>query len=393
MKVMKLRSSGGQALVLVALSLLVIVAFVALAVDGGGLYAARRQMQNAADAGALAGARQMCFESDTSFAAVEAVAIEYASTLNGADEDAVEVTVVDYNVTVVAEITVDTFFAGVIGFRQVPVAASATAMCSQANEGDNLFPLGVYHPQYDILACDQATGEGEYIWIFAGSSPGMDYYCHGDPNVPNQPPSGSNKYKTCDCGQVASFAGPGGAPVTGHLGPGDRGWLTFFEPLPPYEPPVNYLQSCGASALHFWLVNGHPGPYKVGDCIPGQPGVVASAEGHINTYKALTPDERIRNVVLYQEDCDSCDDGPPANMQCCGGGGLSYYRVSGFGCVEIIEYIKNVELNAVAYHGSSKCKFDVVLARKRCGEVCNAATGSGSGIPDPDAVRAVRLIQ
>jgi hypothetical protein len=398
MKVTRLRGSSGQVLVLVALALLVIVALVALAVDGGGLYAARRQMQNAADAGALAGARQLCFESDTSFAAVEAVARQYASTLNGADEDDVDVTMVDYNVTVVAGITVDTFFAGVMGFRQVPVAASATAMCSQASEGDNLFPLGAYDPTYSSLSCNQETGEGEYIWIFAGTTSTTKYYCEDDPNLPN--PLGDPKeddFKLCDCGDVSAFGGPGGAPVTGHLGPGDRGWLLFYEPPPPYESPVNYLGSCGGgSATNFWIVNGHPGPYRVGDCIPGQSGVVASAEGPVDTYKSLDPDDRIRNVVLYTQGCNSCDDSPPVSTQCCGGNGLSYYRVSGFGCVEIIEYIKNVELSAIPgyYHGSSKCKFDVVIARKRCGEVCNAATGSGSGvIPEPDAVRAVRLIR
>ena len=53
------RRQSGQALVLFALSILGIVALVALAADGGFLYVQRRTAQAAADAGALAGARAL----------------------------------------------------------------------------------------------------------------------------------------------------------------------------------------------------------------------------------------------------------------------------------------------------------------------------------------------
>src|SRR5436190_7537718 len=50
-------SQGGQGFVLVTLFLVTLVALVGLGVDGGILYLNRRAMQNAADAGAFAGAR------------------------------------------------------------------------------------------------------------------------------------------------------------------------------------------------------------------------------------------------------------------------------------------------------------------------------------------------
>jgi Flp pilus assembly protein TadG len=50
------RSQAGQAVVLVAIAVLLLTAILALAIDGGGIFLDRRQMQNAADAGALAGA-------------------------------------------------------------------------------------------------------------------------------------------------------------------------------------------------------------------------------------------------------------------------------------------------------------------------------------------------
>ncbi len=55
----KLSRDSGQALVILAIGLLALIAFVGLAIDGGRLYAERRRAQNAADAIALAGARQL----------------------------------------------------------------------------------------------------------------------------------------------------------------------------------------------------------------------------------------------------------------------------------------------------------------------------------------------
>ena len=53
------RSKSGQAIVLVAASVLVLTAILALALDGGGIYLERRQLQNAADASALAAAEDL----------------------------------------------------------------------------------------------------------------------------------------------------------------------------------------------------------------------------------------------------------------------------------------------------------------------------------------------
>ena len=50
---------------MVALAIFVLVAILALAIDVGRFYQQRRDMQNAADAGALAGAGDLCFGSKT----------------------------------------------------------------------------------------------------------------------------------------------------------------------------------------------------------------------------------------------------------------------------------------------------------------------------------------
>ena len=52
-------SERGQAVVILALMMIVLLAFASLAIDGGNAYVERRRSQNAADAAALAGARQL----------------------------------------------------------------------------------------------------------------------------------------------------------------------------------------------------------------------------------------------------------------------------------------------------------------------------------------------
>ena len=54
-----LRRQSGQAIVLVAIAVLVLTAILALALDGGGIYLDHRQLQNAADSAALAGAEAL----------------------------------------------------------------------------------------------------------------------------------------------------------------------------------------------------------------------------------------------------------------------------------------------------------------------------------------------
>ena len=76
------REESGQTLVYVALTLVTLLLFVALAIEAGHLYSERRRMQNAADAGALAGVRELCL-GGTAPTAV-AVARTYAVTKNGA---------------------------------------------------------------------------------------------------------------------------------------------------------------------------------------------------------------------------------------------------------------------------------------------------------------------
>src|SRR5512144_701972 len=83
MKKMRQNSEHGQFLVMLAVMLLALLAMLALVLDGGTLYLKRREAQNAADAGALAGARSLCLTKDAGQAAF--MAKQYAEVYNDAD--------------------------------------------------------------------------------------------------------------------------------------------------------------------------------------------------------------------------------------------------------------------------------------------------------------------
>lgn len=79
----------GQAIVLIGITGLVLLAFVGLAIDGGRLFFLKRDTQTAADAGGLAAARALCTLRDYEVAALEAVDANGFS--NDRPQDSVEI--------------------------------------------------------------------------------------------------------------------------------------------------------------------------------------------------------------------------------------------------------------------------------------------------------------
>jgi hypothetical protein len=127
MNIRKQTSEKGQSLVLVALLFLAFAGILALVLDGGNAYAARRQAQNAADAGALAGATYMCEYNDAPGGAN--TAIDYAVNRNRASNAVASANLSTGTVIVTATVTQDTFLAGLIGISQLQPVAVAEAQC------------------------------------------------------------------------------------------------------------------------------------------------------------------------------------------------------------------------------------------------------------------------
>lgn len=112
-------TESGQALVLLALAFIVLVAFVGLAIDGGIVYTERRRAQNAADAAALAGALSILNGG-------EAISPGFARALdNGYDNNQVD------NWVEVHNPPIDGMYTGNLNYVQVKIRARVTPVFSQ----------------------------------------------------------------------------------------------------------------------------------------------------------------------------------------------------------------------------------------------------------------------
>lgn len=123
----------GQTMVLVGLMILTFIAILALVLDGGLAYASRRKAQNAADAGALAGAAELCHGGTA--ASAKTVAETYAITNNLATMASATITNTTSSsgttrlVKVDATVAYSTTFAAVLGMPSGKALATARAGC------------------------------------------------------------------------------------------------------------------------------------------------------------------------------------------------------------------------------------------------------------------------
>ncbi len=115
----------GQVIPLVVLMMFAIIAMVALILDGGTIMSNRRTAQAAADAGALAGAKQLCL-GNPSRAISDG---KYYAELNGAATPVADPTISGGMIHVITSVTQPSFFAGIFGVSTLPAGASADAGC------------------------------------------------------------------------------------------------------------------------------------------------------------------------------------------------------------------------------------------------------------------------
>ncbi|GAA2147066.1 hypothetical protein GCM10009825_41160 [Arthrobacter humicola] len=216
----------GAAGVLVAVMMLVLIGAGALAVDTGQIYAERAQLQNAADAGAMAAAQQ-CHKAGT---CTVAQAKLWAEELSGANSNDGATAVDSVDLSVPGQVTVVTstlngsngagfltkMFASALNAPPVTVRAGATAVYSPPG-GATSFPLAFSDCVYDLSgavvtgdvqliqykpgrgSCTSTSGHvipGGFGWLNqnggtckattnasgnAGSDPGADYASECDP--------------------------------------------------------------------------------------------------------------------------------------------------------------------------------------------------------------------
>lgn len=136
-----IRGENGQALVLTALTMSLLVASLGLAVDVGMLFRAKRQLQTAADAAATAGAQQLIY-AQTATAAADNAAADNGEQ-NGINNTTVTVNnppqsgafTSNHYVQVVIQQAAPTYFMRVFGVDTIHLTAQAIATDAKAGAG------------------------------------------------------------------------------------------------------------------------------------------------------------------------------------------------------------------------------------------------------------------
>jgi hypothetical protein len=340
-------------LIMVAIALVVLLGFVGLAIDVGHLYGERRRMQNAADAGALAGAREICF-GDPSQA--EARAREYAIARNGAQDAAVSFLDGGWTVDVIATETADTFLAGLFGLSEADVRAEAAAACAAANSACGLWPIAFKESTWNYLLKDGGyICDDDVFFIWTGDN------LHDNPDCK----------ETYDCD-------PDNDGKDEFVDITSRGWLDFSDVVNNELYPDSCVQSgCGESELACWIKNDSTSKVTIPGCVPGLNGVKAGVKDEVNARIG-----QVVSVPIY--------DGTGCSGISCPGG--QTYHVVDFKCITVRGWVQNYTLPR--QDGSQPpWKGSVIRASITCGG-CSTECGETSGAPPPPGgLRAVSLIR
>ena len=162
-------AEGGQIFVVFALSILIIIGMVGLAIDGGATFAQRRDQQTAADLAALAGANDYLLSNNSAQAIARARTVSAANNFtNGSGTTTVAVTITTAN-GVEVKVTVGAghrnSFLGALGMPIWSVSTQATALAgfpdNAAGAGPFIFSIGAFEddgtPKYQTPT---SFGEG-----------------------------------------------------------------------------------------------------------------------------------------------------------------------------------------------------------------------------------------
>jgi hypothetical protein len=305
------QSEHGQNLVLFAVIMVVLVALAALVIDGGFAYTKRREAQNAADAGALAGANALCAGNP---GLAEPQALDYAINRNGAT--AAEVIQSTKVITVTTTIPHQTFLAGIFGTEVVTTTATASAGCYTPCSGTGVLPVAwsCRAPAGDPI--DPQTCEIQYgtsavpgpLYVIMDSIKSSDEFLCQDP-ITHLPVGAMN----CDLNNDGVNELFGGA--------GNRGWLNLDG------------GSGSASEMKGWVENhGYVGEVFIHTWFGGSNGDKTSV------FKAVQ-DYLIDDIVLlpvFDAYCDGTPDTACPGLYHSGqdsivpgsGGGFNYHVIS-----------------------------------------------------------------
>lgn len=229
-------SERGQALVLVAVCMTLLMAFMALAIDVGILFRERRQVQIAADAAAVAGALDYKYNNSHSS---ETTAADNAALANGVTS-ASYVTVHDaptsgYHMnTGYTEVIINqpsrTFFMSMFGLRTVTVYARAVA--GTGSNGGCIWALARSGTDVSLTGSGALTAQNCNIYDNSSASNALTL-------------TGSGSIRAKEIGIVGSYSKTGSGTISPN--PPTTGMAPAADPLN-LTPPTVSTGSCSGSA-------------------------------------------------------------------------------------------------------------------------------------------------
>jgi Flp pilus assembly protein TadG len=170
-----MKYESGQILIFVAIALVGLLALTVLIIDVGGKNLAKTELQSAADAAALAGARNL--PDNPTLAISDATAYAIA---NGLSADTLTITIAADNksITVKDSRTAPSFFARYLGVSTSTVEADATAKVGIAASVPWIVPFAISRPA-------QFNYDHVYVLRMYGAGSIQDYPSTTNPGYPN----------------------------------------------------------------------------------------------------------------------------------------------------------------------------------------------------------------
>jgi Flp pilus assembly protein TadG len=192
------RQERGAVAVVVAICMVVLMGFLAIAVDLGSIYSDKQQLQNGADAGALAIAESCQRNPSTCTVTVANATADNYAKANKLDGQSTGTAVLDAahgNVQVEADSTHANWFAGVFGMQTSAIRATATATWGVPSGGATL-PLA-----FSLCAFQNATGgwdaNGHPYWTNLVVVNIIEHSC--TPPAHNEVPGGFGSLSGTNC--------------------------------------------------------------------------------------------------------------------------------------------------------------------------------------------------
>lgn len=371
------KDESGQAMIQVIVTMLVIIGFVALAVDFGRAYSDRRNLQNAADAAALAGARELCLGNSNTAAVAKARDYLTRNGVAAGDIGTNDILVAGNVIDVVAR---HNGFAATLGrlvnWPAFNDMASARAACGAAQSACGLWPMALSTKAWQDVtqtsggACVERT---MVIW--------NDDEQGGGAKTPTCVVGGTPQTNLCNCYQCPKDSN--GKPIIFVASEG-RAWLDFTSVTDSTSVFKDACTGSGTNFLNCQISRNTSAKINVPACLDGLSGVRASTEKEI--------DDRSGDFVkipLY--DSMGCKPGKDT------------YQISSFGCFKVVAagQVKNVLVNsnidplpAYSTLRSISKNEKVVLATSDCSNSCTTQCGSTSGTAAGiGQIKAVSLIR